>query len=391
MAKRYGEDVRLKRLWWWIAGRWAEHALAGNQVAYLHTLGPVKGPAVVVANHASIYDWHLAYHALGKTNLTPVVARYFFADSFKAFWLKQAGCIPKSVFAPDSASAIAMMRVLKRGGVLLLFPEAHTGAMSRNEPLPHDTASFIKRIGVPVYGVHIDGATLCFPKWGGKRKGGRIEVSAEQLYTAEDLKKTDGETLRRTLDDYLAYDDFQWLANHPELHYRCSRPAEHLERVVWRCPKCGQPTLSSEGDEVRCTCGFHASVDDRYRLSAGFATTQEWISWCVDSLKHDAEDPAFTLCDAVVLKLPTGKADGGQRVAGEGICTLTHAGLSYEGTQDGVRVRLDFPLSDIFLFPFTAGKNFVIYRKETCYIFCPSHKENSARFSYASAVLSKAI
>lgn len=367
--------------------------LKGEQVVYHKLPHRIKGPAVVVGNHATIFDWYLAWIAMRKSNITPVAARYFFSDSFKAYWLLHAGCIPKSVFAADSASAIGMMRCLKKGGILLLFPEAHTGAMSKSEPLPADTARFIRRLGLPVYGIHIDGATLCWPKWGKKHTGGLIEVSASKLFDGAEVKAMSPDVLQEKLSDFIAYDDFEFLKRHPSLRLKVENPAEHVSLAAWKCPSCGkQGGLSEKGDEVFCRCGFHAHVTPGYKMDAGFQTTQEWISWCVEDLRKEIEaDPAWKTTSEVILKLPTHKRDGGQREAGKGVCTLSRDGLVYTGTMDGKETSLVFPHEEVFLLPFTAGRNFVIYRGEQCYIFCPVLKTDSARMSYASAILSGAI
>lgn len=389
---RFGEDYRLKRFWWYVASLWPLKCLRGEKLVLHKAEKRIKGPAIVVGNHASLFDWWFAWRVLRKPNLTPVVARYFFSDSFNAYWLKHAGCIPKSVFTADNSSAIAMMRCLKHNGILLLFPEAHTGALSKNEPLPDDTALFIKRIGVPVYGVHVEGATLCFPKWGKKHAGGRIEVTTRQLYTKEQLKTIDKDVLARELVDYIAYDDTEFRKRNKNLNLHTKYPAEHVENAAWLCPACGtQGGLSSHGGEVSCVCGWHATIDGNYRMSDRYATVQDWISDCVEKLRDAAKDPSFEMRDDVTLRLPTHQHDGGQREAGRGICRLNHQGLFYKGTMDGKEVELSFPISSMFLLPFTAGRNFVVYEKEQCFIFCPAHKENCTRFSYASAVLTGAI
>ncbi len=389
---RYGEDYRLKRFWWYVASLWPLKCLVGEKVVYHKIDKRIEGPAIVVGNHASLFDWWFAWRVLRRPNLTPVVARYFFSDSFNAYWLKRASCIPKSVFTADNASAIAMMRCLKHKGILLLFPEAHTGAMGKNEPLPEDTALFIKRIGVPVYGVHVQGATLCFPKWGKKHKGGRIEVSAKQLYTREQLKEIDPKTLSEEISSYMEYDDASYRKEHGSLCLTAENPAEHVENAAWICPSCGkQGGLSSYGNTVSCRCGWHATIAGDYSMSSGFPTTMDWIRDCVAKLYASAKDPLFSISDEVVLKLPTYQHDGGQREAGKGLCRLDHQGLHYQGTLDGKETQLFFPTSDMFLLPFTCGRNFVIYEKEQCFIFCPAHKENCTRFSYASAILSGAL
>lgn len=391
-TRNYGLPYRSMGFLWALARLGGGVMLKGDTIHARPFSHAIKGPAIVVSNHVSMFDWYFITRALPHTALHMVMGRYFLGVKWFDTLLRHGGVIPKAVFAHDNASAIASMRALRRGGVLAVFPEARLGVSGRLESIPQENIVMIKRLGLPVYSVHIDGASLMNPKWGARRDGALVDVSAKQLFTEEEIKGTSLDAVRDALYQDLWFDDFQFLADHPEIHYRVEKPAEHLEYAVWSCPKCGAKyTLESDGNHIHCTaCGLSATMDDRYGLSDGPATAQGWYDNAVDRLyaEADKEGEGYQLTSPVTLALLTHKNKQGQRVAGRGVCVLDKNGLSYQGTQDGTDVHLSFPLDGMYVLPFGAGKNWVSYNdKAECFIFRPDEKRMCSQWYVASAWL----
>ncbi|MCH3906921.1 MAG: 1-acyl-sn-glycerol-3-phosphate acyltransferase [Sphaerochaeta sp.] len=307
-TRNYGLPYRSMGFLWALARLGGGVMLKGDTIHARPFSHAIKGPAIVVSNHVSMFDWYFITRALPHTALHMVMGRYFLGVKWFDTLLRHGGVIPKAVFAHDNASAIASMRALRRGGVLAVFPEARLGVSGRLESIPQENIVMIKRLGLPVYSVHIDGASLMNPKWGARRDGALVEVSARQLFTAEEIKGTSLDAVRDALYQDLWFDDFQFLADHPEIHYRVEKPAEHLEYAVWSCPKCGAKyTLESDGNHIHCTaCGLSATMDDRYGLSDGPATAQGWYDNAVDRLyaEADKEGEGYQLTSPVTLGTP---------------------------------------------------------------------------------------
>ena len=77
-------------------------------------------------------------------------------------------------------------------------------------------------------------------KWGkGFRRGSVVEVEFDILFTAEDVKNLSVGEIKSGILQRLDYNEFQWLRQHPEIHYRSSRMAEGLENILTICPICG--------------------------------------------------------------------------------------------------------------------------------------------------------
>ena len=78
--------------------------------------------------------------------------------------MRSFGCFPKSLFAPDTESAMNCVRVIKRGGVLAMMPEARLSTVGKLEDIQTSTYDFLKKMGVTVYVINVYGDYLAKPK-----------------------------------------------------------------------------------------------------------------------------------------------------------------------------------------------------------------------------------
>ena len=89
------------------------------------------------------------------------------------------------------------------------------------------------------------------------------------------------------------------------------------------------------------------------------------------------------------MELRHGSKDGKSftRHAGEGVCTLTKAGLRYCGSEDGQEIEKFFPLSQIYRLLFGAGENFEIYEGKEIWYFRPEEKRSCVTWYVVSGLL----
>ena len=55
------------------------------------------------------------------------------------------------------------------------------------------------------------------------------------------------EEIQKGVEERLYYDEFQWLQQHPEVHYRSRHLAEGLENILTTCPTCGRTEIDLIG------------------------------------------------------------------------------------------------------------------------------------------------
>ena len=363
------------------------------KLKYTNNIGRLPRPSLVLCNHGSFIDFAYAGTLIRKESPNFPVARLYFYKRGLGNLLRRLGCFPKSMFAMDVESVTNCTRVIKRGGVLAMMPEARLSTAGKFEDIQEGTFAFIKKMGVPVYNVKIRGAYLAKPKWGkGLRRGARVEAEIVPLFSAEEISALTVEEIReRTLRE-MYFDEFEWLSRHPEIRYKHKRLAEGLENILVRCPACGAAhSIATKGHSVRCErCGLQTELTDRYGFCGGvpFENFAKWYEWQTELIKGEVlADQNYKLTSKVTLKKPSKDGKTMLRVAGEGICTLDRDGLKYVGTLDGEPYEKMFPMSSIYRLLFGAGENFEIYEGKDMYFFVPEEPRSSVDWYIVSKII----
>lgn len=369
-------------------------AAAGIRMTFTNNCGKLpEGPAVVLCNHGSFLDFAYAGTALRKCYPHFVTARLYFYHKWLSWLLQQLGGFPKSMFAIDVESTKNCLRVLQDGEVLVMMPEARLSTAGSYEDIQEGTFSFLKKVGVPVYTLRLCGDYFADPKWGrGIRRGALVESELDLLFEAEALDAMSVEDIRQAVETRLQYDEFQWLAARPQVHYRCRRLAEGLENILAVCPVCGgRHTITTKGRELFCeNCGRLTAVDDRYGFTPDFRFSHfgQWYSWQKGVLQEEiTRTPDFVLQDAVELRLPSEDGKSLTRHAGEGTCTLNREGLTYAGTRDGEPFEVHFTLKRVYRLLFGAGENFEIYHGSEILYFVPGERRSAVDWYLTSMIL----
>lgn len=363
------------------------------KVKYTKKVDDVATPSIVLCNHGAFTDFIYAGTLLKKKAPNFIVARLYFYKKWFGKLLRRFGCFPKSMFASDLESAKNCLRVLKYGGVLAMMPEARLSTVGRFEDIQEETFSFLKKAGVPIYTIKMSGDYFCSPKWGnGMRRGSYVEAELDILFTVEELSQLSVEQIRDGVTERLYYNEFEWLASHPELEYRSRSLAEGLENILTTCPKCNDKfTLSARGRDIFCEkCGKIATLNSRYLFeeSAPFESFVQWYDWQFKILREKIEcDPDFSMSSEVTLKMRSIAGKGSLRLAGQGVCTLDSSGLKYVGTLDGENVELFFPINQIYRLLFGSGENFETYVGKDIYYFVPTEKRSCVEWYMASIIL----
>lgn len=355
--------------------------------------GLPEGPAIVLCNHGSFIDFIYAGSMLLKCRPHFVVARLYFYHKWLGLLLKKLGAFPKSMFAMDIESTKNCLKVIHNEEVLVMMPEARLSTAGRFEDIQPTTYTFLKKMGVPVYTVKLQGDYLADPKWGsGIRRGAKIHAELDLLFTAKQIEELTVEEIRSGVENRLCYDEFEWLASRPDVHYRCKTLAEGLENILTTCPVCGEKyTLSTSKRNIFCkNCGVLTSLDDRYQFTGDFpfAHLGQWYDWQYQQLQEKIlSDPDYCLTAQVELRLP-GEGDSLTRHGGTGECRLDRSGLTYTGTKDGEECCLEFPMENIYRLLFGAGENFEIYQFQEIYYFRPEIRQSAVEWYMASKILS---
>ncbi len=245
--------------------------------------------------------------------------------------------IPINKFRSDFRSTKAILKTLKEGQHVALYPEGNTSFSGEQMPISIAIAKLVKKAKVKVLFHTITGGHLSHPRWAKYGRKGKMHGSVKKILTVEEIAAMDVETLHQYIKKTLAVNDFKIFTDTP---FKGKNKAVNIESAYVVCPHCHRvETLYSKGDDVRCTaCEFHVTVNDYGRFEPRFegryfTATPAWFDdqiavfkSMVETQKDDAilfHNADETLYEILDLK-PKEKRD---RVS----ITLTKKSLTIEG------------------------------------------------------------
>ena len=306
----------------------------------------IKPPYVIVVNHQSFFDFGAVVYLFRKDPPTFVVSTHFFRDKVFRIGLKLGGCIPKRQFFPDLSSVRKMLRVVRSGRSIAIFPEGQISTIGENTEIDPSIGKLIKTLGVPVVNAQIRGHSLYSPKWScGGVFPTRSEVRGSVLLTSEDVERMSDSEIAEKITQAVSYNEYEWQRS---VMHRSSKPRtlEGLENVLWLCPKCGKEhTMQSSGRDLFCSaCGYRVSTDDYGFLlnsdgsHANMDTPPEWFNWQNDELEKRLDEGTLlplSLKGRFLESSVDDFSEHGYVCHGEGTAVLDKEGLHLDVIRDG--------------------------------------------------------
>lgn len=288
----------------------------------------LEGGYIVLPNHACGGDQFFVSFSFPRRQMYFLCSEHSFRNRFLGFLMKfLLGPISRVKGSVDASAVIALMRWLRQGVPICMFPEGNRSWNGRTAPLHPTTAKFLRSAGVPVVTYRIEGGYLSDPRWSKHLRRGKISGKVVNIYQPAELKKMTPAQIEEVVsrDLWVDADECQRVSPLP---FKGKGLAEGLEEALFLCPKCGKiGTLRSHGNDFDCQCGLHATYNELGRFDEGapFATVAEWDDWQRAELSRRA-DAAITLSDegAEIWQMV---GEHKMRRVAEGRLTLDKAGL----------------------------------------------------------------
>ena len=317
----------------------------------------IKGPAIVVATHTCDQDHILSAMTLYPIRPTYVVSEHFMRNQKTAKLLKLMKVITKKMFSADVSTIISIMRAKNENAVIVIFPEGRLSCYGNTLPITEGTAELIKKLGINLYSWKAEGAYLSFPKWRdkGEDRYGKIHSSVKLLLTAEEVAEKSIDEIKRITADAIKNDDELAMAG---VEYKCDTIAKGADKILFKCPACmKEGGITTDGNHIRCECGFDATLDNFYRLhGAPFERVNEWFEWQQNSL--DTENGHIES----KVRLGCCGADGFMdEYAGEGEAYIDKDTFRLKGVMHGEPIEFSVSPEKICAFPISPGKHFDVY------------------------------
>mgnify|MGYP003300158007 CR=1 FL=1 len=270
----------------------------------------LKPPYILLSNHMYFIDFELAAMGTWPHRVNNVVS---IDGYYRRPWLMELiGAIGTRKYTMDLHLIKSINRVLKRGDILCMYPEARYSPCGTLSYMPESLGKLIRMNKVPVVTVVHHGNYLHSPFWNFRKKRKvPLRTTMTQILTADQVKSMTAEQINAVIREALFYDEYQYQKDNG---IRITEPfrAEGLHKVLYQCPRClTESQMSSAGTELFCTaCGKRWTLQEDGSLKAQngeteFAHIPDWFNWEREQVSRQIADGTYSFQDEVeVYSMP---------------------------------------------------------------------------------------
>ena len=321
----------------------------------------LKPPYIVLCNHESFYDFYYIKQLFKTVNPAYVVNRHYISMPVIRTLAKKSGFIPKRLFHTDMTTPVKILRTIRNGYPVVIFPEGRLSLTGCAYPIVEKSASFYQKLGVDLVLAKISGAYFAGPKWRKRFYRSDISVSVERVIPAAEAKAMSEEELNALIEQTLRYDESERQAN----TYRKKDMAKGLQNILYRCIDCGALyATQGEGNELRCSaCGAVHRLDAHYRFTDAPYTIDAYYAR-IKAIEREKLSGFRLEAD---VKTVIYHEKGRYRTRGHGVCTLSETGFAYRSERESFTIGFDA----LPALPFSCNEEFEVYHGDDLYYFYP--------------------
>ncbi len=238
----------------------------------------IKPPYLLLGSHHSFMDFFVTPLAVW-----PHRANYISElEGFEAFgeWIyRQVGCLGTRKFISDLHLVRNIRKVVDRGDIIVIYPEARYSNVGTNSRLTLSLAKLARLLKVPVVTLVMNGNHLQSPIWNlTPRKEVRLRATLKCVLRPEQMSGMSAKEILAVLQRELTYDDYRY-QREAKLRITFPKRAEGLHMPLYMCRDCGAEfCMESEGAVLRCKkCGAAWEMDEYgtlHRTGDGTGTEQ---------------------------------------------------------------------------------------------------------------------
>ena len=312
--KRYNTakyPIRQPRIITWLLKFISKIALHGKEYKIERiNVDDLKPPYLMLSNHLYFVDFQLSALANypHRTNNVANIDGYI-----KRAWLMNLlGCICTRKFSNDLHLIKSVVKVLKRGDVASIYPEARYSATGFTSFIPDSIGKLAKMCKVPVVVVIHHGNHLHTPFYDfRKERKVPLHTTMTKILTAEEVSSLSVDEINDRIKKAFEYDEYQYQKDN---HILIKEPyrAEGLHKILYQCPHClKEGKMNSKGAEIFCEeCGKVWTWQEDGYLKANEGNTEfdhipNWYKWQIKNVKEEVISGKYNFEDDVeVYTLP---------------------------------------------------------------------------------------
>ncbi len=204
-------------------------------------------PYLILYNHQTVFDqffigmtvrgavYYVASEDIFSNGLVSSLIRYLVAP------------IPIKKQATDVRAVMTCIRIAREGGTIAIAPEGNRTYSGKTEYINPAIAPLAKKLALPIAFVRIEGGYGVQPRWSDVVRRGRMRSYVSRVMEPEEFASLTNDELCAVIREQLYVNEA-----HDAATFTHKRSAEHLERCVYVCPRCGLSTFESHRDVITC-------------------------------------------------------------------------------------------------------------------------------------------
>lgn len=335
-------------------------------------LKQAQAPYIMLVNHGSFYDFYYVSKLAHPKRPSYLVNEYYCTRPVLKHMAKGGGILSKKLFTRDMSTAVGLLRTIRKGYPVVIFPEGRLSPDGRSNPIVEKGGALYKKLNVDLVLTRIEGAYFAAPKWRKKSFHSNVRIRVERVIGREKLKKMSAAEVDEAIDDFIRYD----ASEAPIDRYPQKDKALGLDTLLYCCADCGALyQTKGVGNELICrACGSRHELDESYRFVGKPGTIAEYYDAIRETERRELD--GFRLDCAVRTKIFG--ANGGPVRWEEGECTLTTEAFSYRSHS----MSFEVPMDRLPALAFSCGEEFELYHAdELCYFYPKEQPKQAARWA----------
>lgn len=304
-----------------------------------------KESTILLASHSSRNEFIYMIYGFKRKDINIVCGYQNIIKKGIYSILMNLGVISKYLYQPDIVCVKNIIKVLKRNGTVIVFPEGIQSTSGSTHPINPATVQFIKHSKANIVVSTSKGAYLATNRYSKDRKKGYIGIDFNLVLTPDMLEKMSEEEIYKILLEKISYNDFEYNKTARNKYIGKKSNAYGIDKILYKCPDCKEEyTLYVEDDTIICKqCGLKVQVNEYYDL-VGIKYNKlpkdidEWYKWqrrCVvkEIINDDFElSLNGSLCTLKLDKLR--KEPNDKEILTKGKITLNNKGLFIQGCNE---------------------------------------------------------
>ena len=270
----------------------------------------LKPPYMLLCNHMQFIDFEICSLATFPHRVNNVVS---IDGYYRRPWLMELiGAICTRKFTTDLHLIRSIRRVLERGDILCMYPEARYAPCGVRSYIPESIGGLIKKNGVPVVTILHRGNYLRAPFWNYRKKRKvPLHATMTQILTREQIAEMTPDEINKALRDALTYNEYEYQREN-NIKITEDFRAEGLHKILYQCPHCmTESKMATSGTELYCEeCGKRWTLGEDGTLTAQsgeteFSRVPDWFEWEREQVRGQIERGEYSFEDEVdIYSLP---------------------------------------------------------------------------------------